>query len=67
MNVDSVSVVPVQSVRDLGIYIDADLVMRRREDGIEVLRGASTTTPNSSLCTDRNLADTRGRSGVVTT
>jgi len=26
MNVDGVSVVPVQSVRDLGIYIDADLV-----------------------------------------
>jgi len=38
MNVDGFSVVSVQSVRDLGIYIDADLVMRRREDGIEVLR-----------------------------
>jgi len=28
MNVDGVSVVPIQSVGDLGIYVDADLVMR---------------------------------------
>ena len=28
MNVDGVSVVPVQSICDLGIYIDADLVMQ---------------------------------------
>jgi len=27
MNVDGISVVPVQSVRDLGIYIDAEQVM----------------------------------------
>jgi len=65
MNVDGVSGVPVQSVRELSIYIDVDLVMRTR--GIEVLRGASTSTPNPSLRTGRNLADTRGRFGIVMT
>jgi len=30
-------------------------------------RGASTPTPNPSLCTDRNLADTRGCFDIVTT
>ena len=43
---------------------DAD---SRTEDGIEVLRGASTTTPNPSLGTERNLADTRGRFGIIMT
>ena len=43
---------------------DAD---RRTEDGIEVHRAASTITPNPSLRTDRNLADTCDRFGIVTT
>jgi len=32
-----------------------------------VLHGASTTTPNLSLRSARNLADARGRFGIVTT
>jgi len=71
LNVDGVSVIPVQSVCDLGIYINADLVMRTHvqttEDCIKVLRSASTSMPCSLLCTDRNLADTRGHFVIVMT
>jgi len=56
------SVVPV---RDLGIFIDADLVMRTHVQ--KTVSRCFDNYANPSPRTDRNLADTRGRFGIVTT
>ena len=62
LSVDGTLVKPLRSARDLGIYTDADLVMRDGPaNGFAVFRRPPPVAPDPSLSADRHVPDTGGQ------
>jgi len=60
------SITPVQSARDLGIYVDCDLSMQTRPMySVVMLRHALPATSDPSLCAISHTADAHGCTGAL--
>ena len=62
--IDGCSVTPVQSARDLAIYIDCDLSLRTHVQRT-VSRCFASATPDPSLCTVGHTTDASGRTSAL--